>query len=340
MTTPPPPPPRPHSPLGVLLRGMAMGAADVVPGVSGGTVAFISGIYDRLLAAVGGVPEALATLPRHGVLAAWRRLDGTFLLLLVSGILLSIFSLARGITWALHHHPVPVWGFFFGLIVASVLYVGRQVGRWGLPEFAMLLLGTGLVYGLSVLPPLSPSASLPFLFLAGALASCAMILPGISGSFILLLIGAYAPVLAAVAGRDLLTVAVVGAGAVLGLLLFSRLLRLLLTRFHGPLLALLTGFLVGSLWKIWPWKADSLVYLRGTGPVEFASVTDRYTSLAAYLQSLPMSAAEGLKAYVQTNVWPGAYAAQNGVPSEALPALGLALLGAALVLGLERLGRR
>lgn len=320
---------------------MAMGAADVVPGVSGGTIAFISGIYDRLLGAIAAVPEALAALRSGGLAAAWARLDGTFLTTLLAGILLSIFSLARGITWALHHHPVVVWAFFFGLVLASILYVARQVRGWTVAAAAMLLLGTLSIYAMSVMPPLSPNASLPFLFFAGALASCAMILPGISGSFLLLILGAYAPVLAAVAARDLGTVAVVGLGAVLGLLLFTRVLRYLLREHHTPLLGLLTGFLVGSLWKIWPWKVDPTVYHKELGPTPLQQLTGEYASLAPYLQTLSGAEGEALKAYVQHNVSPAAYAAQNAATtSDLLPALLAAALGFALVLGLERLGER
>ena len=327
---------------GVLLRGMAMGAADVVPGVSGGTIAFIAGIYDRLVGAISAVPEALVELGRGGLAAAWRRLDGTFLLTLAAGILISIFSLAQVITYLMHWHPVPLWSFFFGLIVASTVYVGREVKRWDAGAVLGLIAGTALVFWLSVQPPFSPQASLPFLFFAGALASCAMILPGISGSFILLLIGAYAPVLAAVSGRDLLTVAVVGTGAVLGLVLFSRLLHYLLERHRNPLMGVLTGFLVGSLWKIWPWKADPVVYHKELGPQPLAELTGgAYGSLAPYLQSLNPEQAEALKAYLQTNVMPATYERLNQATSgDVMQAVLAALLGFGLIFGIEAISAR
>ena len=185
---------------GVFFRGLAMGAADVVPGVSGGTIAFITGIYGRLLDAISGVsPALLTTLRREGFTAAWKQLDGTFLLTLGSGILVAIASLAKVIHYLLMHHPIALWAFFFGLIIASCWHIGRTIQQWRWQELAAIALGTVVAGWISMASPTEIEASLPVVFVAGSIAICAMILPGISGSFMLLLMGLYGPVMAAIA---------------------------------------------------------------------------------------------------------------------------------------------
>ena len=238
------------------LKGAAMGAADVVPGVSGGTIAFISGIYEELLSAISNVNLSLfKTLKSDGFKAAWKQLNGSFLVSLFIGILISIFSLAKAIKWLLENEPILLWSFFFGLVLASVIYIGKQISKWNWIAIVVLLLGAMLAFYITTLNPLvTESSSLLFMFLAGSLAICAMILPGISGAFILVLLGAYQPVLAAVNNRDFKVVATVAAGAVVGLLLFSRILKWLFTHYKNYTLAVLTGFIIGSLNKIWPWK--------------------------------------------------------------------------------------
>lgn len=205
-------------------KGMAMGAADVVPGVSGGTIAFISGIYDELLRSIASVPDALLLLLRGRIKDAWQKANATFLLVLFSGILTSILTLARLITYLLKHHPIPVWSFFFGLILVSTYLVGREIGRWNWTRVLSFLLGLGFAYWITVAAPMHWGSDLPTLFLAGAIAICAMILPGISGSFILLLLGLYSVVLGAVKDLNLLVLGVFAAGCLLGLLSFARLL--------------------------------------------------------------------------------------------------------------------
>ncbi|MDG2194948.1 MAG: DUF368 domain-containing protein [Polaribacter sp.] len=238
------------------LKGIAMGAADVVPGVSGGTIAFISGIYEELLSAISNVNlSLLKTLKSDGFKSAWKQLNGNFLVSLFIGILISIFSLAKAIKWLLENEPILLWSFFFGLVLASVLYIGKQISKWNWIAIVVMLLGTMLAYYITTLNPLvTENSSLLFMFLAGSLAICAMILPGISGAFILVLLGAYQPVLAAVDNRDFKVVATVAAGAVVGLLLFSRILKWLFLHYKNYTLAVLTGFIIGSLNKIWPWK--------------------------------------------------------------------------------------
>lgn len=241
--------------LWVLLKGMAMGAADVVPGVSGGTIAFISGIYEELIQSINNIrPSLIGVLRKEGIKEFWRELNGNFLLTLAAGIAISVVSLAKGISWLLTHQPILLWSFFFGLVLASVFYVARSIDRWKLNILVMALIGAILAYAVVSLPIAQREAGLPFLFLSGALAICAMILPGISGAFILVLLGSYKTILDAVHERDLKIIAVVGIGAIVGLLSFARLLKWMFTRFKNATLGLLTGFIIGSLPKIWPWK--------------------------------------------------------------------------------------
>ncbi|WP_425657861.1 DUF368 domain-containing protein [Tenacibaculum ascidiaceicola] len=240
----------------IMLKGMAMGAADVVPGVSGGTIAFISGIYEELLGSISNVNlKLLKTLQKEGFASAWRQINGNFLASLFVGIFISIVSLAKMISWLLIHHPILVWSFFFGLVLASIIYIAKQVTQWNLVSGILLILGAILAYYITTLNPLvSEHSSMLFMFLAGAIAICAMILPGISGSFILVLLGAYKPVLAAVNNRDFTTITFVGLGAIIGLLTFSRVLKYLFENYKNYTLVVLTGFIIGSLNKIWPWK--------------------------------------------------------------------------------------
>ncbi|MGB0880128.1 MAG: DUF368 domain-containing protein [Polaribacter sp.] len=238
------------------LKGMAMGAADVVPGVSGGTIAFISGIYEELLSSISNINLGLLkTLKSEGLRAAWKQLNGSFLVSLFAGIFMSILSLAKAIKWLLENKPILLWAFFFGLVLASIIYIGKQITKWNFITFIVLILGAILAYYITTLNPLvSENSSLLFLFLAGAIAICAMILPGISGAFILVLLGAYKPILTAVNDRDFKTIAAVGLGAIVGLLTFSKVLKWLFVNYKNYTLAVLTGFIIGSLNKIWPWK--------------------------------------------------------------------------------------
>jgi putative membrane protein len=243
------------SSLGIFLRGLMMGAADIVPGVSGGTIAFITGIYDTLLGSIRAFDLAfLGRLLKLDIKGAWQHVNGGFLLALLLGIATSIFSLARLISWILENHPVPLWAFFFGLILASALVLLRQVENWTAPRASCLLVGMGVALVIALSPAANIDIGLLGVFLSGFLAICAMILPGISGSFILVLLGMYSTVLLAVKSLDLLCLAVFAVGAGAGLLCFSRLLYWLLHRFHQATMALLTGFLFGSLAVVWPWK--------------------------------------------------------------------------------------
>ena len=238
------------------LKGMAMGAADVVPGVSGGTIAFISGIYEELLNSISSFNLSLfSVLRKEGFSKVWKLVNGSFLITLLLGISISILSFAKLIETLLENHPILIWSFFFGLVLASIIYIGKQITNWTKGSVLLLILGAILAFYITTLNPLMPANSSPwFLFFAGMIAICAMILPGISGSFILVLLGAYKPVLNAINTKDFFNIIVFMVGAVLGLLTFSRVLKWLFSKYKNYTLAILIGFITGSLNKIWPWK--------------------------------------------------------------------------------------
>ncbi|HIF9083329.1 TPA: DUF368 domain-containing protein [Photobacterium damselae] len=237
------------------LKGMAMGAADVVPGVSGGTIAFITGIYDTLLESIRRInPKLISVLKEKGLKGAFEHVNGAFLIALFAGILTSIFTLARFITWMLHTHPIPLWSFFFGLIIVSVIHMFKQVDRWALTRFIAVILGAAFAYGITVVNPVSMDPTPVNIVIAGAIAICAMILPGISGSFILLLLGMYAPILGAAKSMDVVTLGLFAMGCVVGLLTFSHVLSWILRNYRDIALTFLTGLMIGTLGKIWPWK--------------------------------------------------------------------------------------
>jgi len=242
--------------LGLLsLKGMAMGAADVVPGVSGGTIAFISGIYEELIDSINAINlSALKTLRKEGVKAFWNQINGTFFMFLFMGIGVSIFSLAKVVTYVLEAHPVMIWSFFFGLIIASIWMVGRTIEKWQAGTIISLLIGAAVAFYISSIQTVGVADANWYILLSGAIAICAMILPGISGSFILVLLGSYHIVLEAIKERDLIVVGLFGTGCVIGLLTFARVLKFLFSKYKGITIALLTGFMVGSLYKVWPWK--------------------------------------------------------------------------------------
>ncbi|NKI32851.1 DUF368 domain-containing protein [Croceivirga thetidis] len=239
----------------ITLKGMAMGAADVVPGVSGGTIAFISGIYEELIGSINNVkPKMIGVWRREGFKAFWQQMNGNFLAALFLGIFISVFSLAKFLSWLLENEPVLLWSFFFGLVTASILLVAKEIKKWSAFTVIMLLIGTAIAYFITELPPSENVDTLPYLFLSGSLAVCAMILPGISGAFILVLLGSYKTILDAAHERDIKMLATVIVGAVVGLLSFARLLKWMFKHYKNTTLAILTGFILGSLNKIWPWK--------------------------------------------------------------------------------------
>ena len=239
----------------ITLKGIGMGAADVVPGVSGGTIAFIVGIYDELIETIKSFNLKSARLFFMGHWAQfWRSINGNFLFSLLLGIGISIFSLAKVITWLLTDYPVLVWAFFFGLVLASTWFVGKDIKEWNWKTILSFIVGAVIAFYITIATPAETSTHPLFIFLCGAIAICAMILPGISGSFILVLLGKYFYIMEAVKTLDLGILLLFAAGAFIGITGFSHLLSYALRHFRNITLATLTGFMLGSLNKVWPWK--------------------------------------------------------------------------------------
>ena len=239
----------------ITLKGFCMGAADVVPGVSGGTMAFILGIYEELIQAIRSFDLNFFRLVSElKIKAAIEHASILFLTALGTGILIAIFSLARILSWLLLNQPVLIWSFFMGLVLASVITVSRKISKWSPAAITCIIFGTAGAYLLVGSVPVSTPNETWFIFLSGSIAICAMILPGISGSFILVLLGKYHYILEAVNNRDILTIITVAAGAGAGILVFSRFLNWLLKNHHNMTIAVLTGLMLGSLRKVWPWK--------------------------------------------------------------------------------------
>lgn len=242
------------------LKGMAMGAADVVPGVSGGTIAFIVGIYDELINSIKSInAHSLKLLFTGKIVSFWKAINGSFLFSILLGIGISVFSLAKLITWLLEAHPIMVWAFFFGLVLASTWFVSKDIKEWNVKTVASFIVGAAVAYYITVATPTETPTNLFFIFLCGAIAICAMILPGISGSFILVLLGKYFYIMDAVKGLKFEVLLVFAAGALIGITSFSRVLSFALARFRNSTLALLTGFMLGSLNKVWPWKEKMMM---------------------------------------------------------------------------------
>lgn len=246
--------------LSVAFKGVCMGAADVIPGVSGGTIAFLMGIYQELLDSIKSINgRSLKLLLTGKVGEFWKAINGWFLVSLGAGILVSIFSLARLMKYLLEYHPVQLWSFFFGLILASAIYILKGLDKWSLKNIISLLAGVCVAAYICIASPAQTPDALWFVFLSGAIAICAMILPGISGSFILLLLGKYAFIMGAVTELNIPVLLVFAAGAGIGIVCFSHVLSWLLKKFYMLTIALLSGFMIGSLLKVWPWKVAGAV---------------------------------------------------------------------------------
>ena len=252
----------------VCLKGIGMGAADVIPGVSGGTIAFMTGIYEELVGSINNINGAAVKLLFKGRFREfWKHINGTFLVSLIAGILISIMSLAKLMTYLLSHLPVPTWAFFFGLIIASSVFILRDIKGWKLKDGVMLVLGVILGVVVCTLSPTETPDALWFIFLSGSIAICAMILPGISGSFILLILGKYEFMLSTLTKilsgdgvlLDFAVVVIFVLGALVGILAFSRFLHWLLAHYHRSTLLVLAGFIIGSLVKVWPWSDMTVV---------------------------------------------------------------------------------
>ena len=298
----------------LVLKGMGMGAADVVPGVSGGTIAFISGIYEELIDTISRVNfKTISILFKKGLKPFWKAMNGNFLLAVLSGIAISILSLSKLISYLLENEPIATWSFFFGLIIASIPLVARKVKNWSGSRYFAFAAGAIIAWLLTDLPPVTEPGALWYLFISGMIAICAMILPGISGSFILILLGSYFTILTALNDRDITTVLVFIAGAVTGLLVFSKFLKFMFTRFHDITVATLAGFLLGSLNKIWPWK-----------------------NVLEWFVKHPGEANEQKIALVEENILPATYTNLTGEPSQITTAIIMAVVGIAIIFILEK----
>ena len=253
----------------LVLKGMGMGAADVVPGVSGGTIAFIVGIYEELINSIKSVNGTTLKMLFTGKIAEfWRSVNANFLIALLSGICISVFSLAKIITYLLVHEPILVWSFFFGLVLASTWFVSKDIKQWNWKTVISFVAGAIIAYYITVATPAETPSNLLFIFLCGAIAICAMILPGISGSFILVLLGKYFYIMEAVKTLNLPVMLVFAAGAAIGITTFSRVLSFALSKFHDITIALLGGFMLGSLNKVWPWKETLETYVDRHGEIK------------------------------------------------------------------------
>lgn len=254
----------------LMLKGMGMGAADVVPGVSGGTIAFIVGIYDELINSIKSINLESLKLFFSGKWATfWKKINGNFLFFLLAGIGISVFSLAKLITWLLVNQPILVWSFFFGLVLASTWFVSKDIKEWkNWKTWVAFVIGVVVAFYITVATPAETPSNLLFIFLCGAIAICAMILPGISGSFILVLLGKYFFIMDAVKTLDVVVIAVLGAGVCIGITSFSHILSYALAHFRNITLAVLTGFMLGSLNKVWPWKEVVETFVDSHGEVK------------------------------------------------------------------------
>lgn len=294
----------------LFLKGIGMGSADVVPGVSGGTIALITGIYEELLTSINSFDaQAFRLLFTLKFREFWIKINGGFLLPLVSGILLSALSLAKLITYLLDQHPIQIWSFFFGLIIISSISVAKEIKLWNFYTVLNGVLGIAIAYTITIITPASTPNELWFVFVSGAIAICAMILPGISGSFILLILGKYAYIMAALKNLDTTIIVVFLIGCIIGLFTFSRLISWFLNRFHNYAMALLAGFMVGSLNKIWPWKKAELFRWNSHG------------------EQVPM---------YERNLWPTDYLAETGQSPMIIQAILYMALGFMIVVIMEK----
>ena len=298
----------------LILRGCAMGAADVVPGVSGGTIAFITGIYEELIDSIKSIDlHALKLLFTLKMGDFWKKINGSFLLSVVLGIAISIFSLAKLMTWLLENHPIYIWSFFFGLIIASSVLVAKEIKQWNVFTVIALIAGACAAYTITVMTPAETPNTWWFIILSGAIAICAMILPGISGAFILLLMGKYSYILGAVSNLNIGVLLLFIVGAIAGIISFSHVLSWLLKNYHTLTVSLLTGFMIGSLNKVWPWKETIQTYIDSHG-VE--------------------------KALIETNVSPHRFGELTQQDPLIWQAIIMCLVGFVLIYGIEAIARK
>ncbi len=298
----------------LVLKGIAMGAADVVPGVSGGTIAFITGIYEELIGSIKSVDgTALKLLLSLRLKDFWKKINGNFLMAVIGGIGISILSLAQLMKYLLSNHPILIWSFFFGLIIASALMIFRQIKHISIGAIVSMSVGIAVAYFITVVSPAETPNTWWFVMLSGAIAICAMILPGISGSFILLLMGKYYFIMTAISELNIGIIAIFLVGAVIGIISFSHLLSWLLEKFYSVTVALLTGFMIGSLNKVWPWK-ETLE-----------------TTLNSHGETIPL---------VEKNILPQTFETIAGTPSQLGWAVVMAVSGFLAIYVIEMVGKQ
>ena len=322
--------------LTITLKGLAMGAADAVPGVSGGTIAFITGIYEELITTLSGINLSLIkTLQKQGLVAFWKQLNGNFILALVVGITISFVSFMRIAKYLIETQAILIWSFFFGLIVASILYIGRQIKKWSFKTLFALILGGLIAYFITTIPPIPNNDQPFFLFLAGAIAICAMILPGISGSFILLILGAYKILSDAIHDFNFKNILIFAGGAFIGLISFSKLLKWLFKNYEDLTLAVLTGFIMGSLNVIWPWKQTITVFSKEKGlELFFNQISDLGTLSVFQKQNFDFNS---YKSILEKSISPFTYSEiNNGIDPQVLLYVVLMFLGFTIVFLLEK----
>lgn len=316
--------------LGLALKGMAMGIAEVIPGVSGGTIAFITGIYEKLINTIKAFsPSLITTFRQDGFSEVWKEVNGSFLVALMIGMAGGVVIGVFGVTHLLEEYPQHLWGFFFGLIIASAIYIGRQVSKWGAQEIVSLLLGTAVAYFITIASPASGNEALWFVFLSGMIAISALILPGISGSFILLLMGMYTFILPHVKNaistlntESLLITGVFAMGCLVGITSISRVISWMFQHYKNTTLAVLTGFMVGSLNKVYPWRNAMQWVDKKSG--EVLSNIENY--------AFP----ENLKVLKEVSVAPSNF---QGEP-HLIPVLIFVVVGFLTVFAIERLGSK
>ena len=321
----------------IAVKGACMGAADVIPGVSGGTIAFITGIYDEFVGSIARIDaEAVKLLLRGKIRDFWNHINGWFLLSIVAGIGTSVVALAGLMQMLLSEHPIQTWAFFFGLIVASSIFILRGISGWKVREGLLVAFGVVLGVVICTLSPTETPEALWFIFLSGAIAICAMILPGISGSFILLILGKYQFIMGAISGlvagedfgRNIVIMGVFAVGAVVGILGFSKFLHWLLARWNKETLIVLAGFIIGSLVKVWPWSNTSAI------------VCSQFPEVAALGEAAELAAESGIGAEAAQKAYDVAVASHAAmIDPQIFSAVLFALIGFFLVTGIEVTGK-
>lgn len=314
------------SKLGLVARGLAMGVAEVIPGVSGGTIAFITGIYEELIQSIKAVgPEAVNGWKAGGVKGLWLAVNGDFLLWLLTGMAVGLGVGVFGVTYLMEVYPEPLWAFFFGLILASAIYIAKQIEHWNATKLVAIVVGAAVAYGITTISPAEGSLSPVYVFCSGTIAISALMLPGISGSFMLLIMGMYTLIIPLLKDTlrtfdpaGLSTIAIFVAGCLVGMVTFSRLLSWLFQKYKHVTFAVLTGFLIGALSKVWPWRSITAVLDKDTGTI--VSISDQ--------SQLLQMGKDGYKVLSEVNTAPDAYL---------LPCVVLFAVGIGLVFLLDRL---